>query len=155
MSRHNMFQYYDEPSLYYKQFGVHWTSFYCFLTTRQRHRSRSAQEPITAGIYHVVGVVPQFFTIVYYATFHYQLESQWSGGFNANVVLTNISSIPMNGWTLAFPFLEDQKITDLWNGSSTQTGEQVTIVNLGFNGTWVSNDTSPTLFTLNGMICRT
>jgi cellulase/cellobiase CelA1 len=99
----------------------------------------------------------------------YQLESQWSGGFNANVVLTNTSSVTMNGWTLAFTFPGDQKITQLWNGSYTQTSKQVTIVNLsyngsiasggtvnlGFNGTWVSNDTSPTLFTLNRMTCRT
>lgn len=102
-------------------------------------------------------------------TVSYQLESQWSGGFNTNVVLTNTSSAPINGWMLAFTFLGDQKITNLWNGSYTQTGEQVSIanvgynssiapggtVNFGFNGSWVSNNSSPTLFTLNGMACST
>jgi hypothetical protein len=96
---------------------------------------------------------------------HYQLESQWPGGFNANVVLTNTGTVPINGWTLVFSFLGDQQITELWNGSYTQTGRQVTITNanynasiqpggtvtIGFNGTWVSsNDTNPTLFTFNG-----
>ncbi len=100
---------------------------------------------------------------------NYQVESQWSGGFSANVVLTNTSSVPIHDWTLAFTFPGDQQITELWNGSFAQTGEQVTItnlsynssiapggtVNLGFNGAWVSNDTSPMLFTLNGMTCST
>jgi cellulase/cellobiase CelA1 len=102
-------------------------------------------------------------------TVRYQLESQWAGGFNANVVVTNTSSVPISGWTLVFTFPGDQKITQLWNGTYTQTGQQVTItnlsynrsiasggtVNLGFNGSWVSNNTSPMLFTLNNMTCST
>lgn len=98
----------------------------------------------------------------------YQLESQWAGGFNVNVVLTNTSPVPLNNWQLAFVFPGDQKITQLWNGSYTQTGEQVTITNLsyngsvapgggtvdfGFNGTWASNNARPTAFMLNGMPC--
>ncbi len=100
---------------------------------------------------------------------NYQLESQWSGGLNVNIVLTNTSSVPINGWTLAFTFPGDQRITAIWNGSASQTGKQVTIVNLGydgsippggtvsigFNGTWVSNETSPRFFTLNGVNCST
>jgi hypothetical protein len=75
----------------------------------------------------------------------------------------------INGWTLAFTFPGDQKIIQLWNGSCSQTGEQVSITNLsynaiispgvtvnpGFNETWGSSDASPTLFTLNGTTCNT
>ncbi len=97
----------------------------------------------------------------------YQLASQWAGGLNVNVVVTNHGAVSINGWTLAFTFLGDQKITQLWNGSYTQTGEQVSItnasynatinpggtVNFGFNGSWTSSDTGPTIFTLNGVTC--
>ncbi len=100
---------------------------------------------------------------------HYQLESQWPGGFNVNVVLTNTSTVTVNGWSLAFSFPGDQKITDLWNGSFAQVGQKVGVVNpiynesispgeavnFGFNGTWVRNDTSPTSFVMDGMTCKT
>jgi hypothetical protein len=99
----------------------------------------------------------------------YQLASQWSGGLSVNLVITNADSTAINSWTLRFTFPGDQQITNLWSGNLTQVGKQVTIanaswngtvapngiVNLGFNGTWTSNDTSPTWFTLNGQPCTT
>jgi hypothetical protein len=97
-------------------------------------------------------------------TVTYQLSSQWPGGFSVNLSLSNNGTTTVNGWTLQFTFPGDQKITQLWSGSYTQSGEQVTITNLsyngtiapgqtvslGFNGTWTSNDTSPSSFTFNG-----
>lgn len=100
----------------------------------------------------------------------YQLESQWAGGFNVNVVLTNTGTLPINGWTFVLLFPRDQKITQLWNGSYTQMGAQVTITNLsynasiaprggmvdiGFNGSWSNNNALPSQFTLNGIHCNT
>ncbi|GCF07018.1 cellulase family glycosylhydrolase [Dictyobacter arantiisoli] len=93
----------------------------------------------------------------------YQVN-QWQGGFSASISITNNGTSTIHGWTLQFTFPGDQKITQLWSGSYTQTGKQVSITNvsyngtivpgqtvtLGFNGTWTSNDTSPTSFTLNG-----
>ncbi len=98
------------------------------------------------------------------ASVSYQISSQWSGGLSANLSLTNNSTFTINGWTLQFTFPGDQKITQLWGGSYTQSGQQVIITNasyngtiapgqtitLGFNGTWTSNDTSPTTFIFNG-----
>ena len=69
--------------------------------------------------------------------------------------------------TLAWTFPGDQKITQLWNGSYTQSGEAVRVTNasynaaiapggsvtVGFTGTFTSNDTSPSAFTLNGASC--
>jgi O-glycosyl hydrolase len=95
---------------------------------------------------------------------------QWQGGFTANITITDTGSTPVNGWTLAFTFPGDQKITSAWNGVVTQTGENVTITNesyngslaanggstsLGFQGTWTNSDTTPTTFTLNGTTCTT
>lgn len=96
----------------------------------------------------------------------YAVSSQWSGGFSANITIINTGPA-ISSWTLAFTFPGDQQITNLWNGTASQSGEQVTITNaswngsiasqgsvsVGFNGTWTSNNTSPTSFTLNGQTC--
>jgi Glycosyl hydrolase family 48/Cellulose binding domain/Putative Ig domain len=94
---------------------------------------------------------------------------QWTGGFVADVTITNTGSSAINGWTLAFTFPGDQKIADAWNGVESQSGENVTITNesyngtiaaggntsLGFQGTWTNSDASPTSFTVNGDTCTT
>ncbi len=93
--------------------------------------------------------------------------NQWQGGFTANVTIADTGSSAVNGWKLTFTFPGDQKITSAWNGVESQTGENVTITNesynatitaggstqLGFQGTWTSNDTSPASFALNGVSC--
>jgi hypothetical protein len=95
--------------------------------------------------------------------------NQWQGGFTANITINNTGSSAINGWTLTFTFPGDQQITNAWNGVASQSGEKVTITNesynatiaagggstsLGFQGTWTSNDTSPTSFSINGATCN-
>jgi hypothetical protein len=101
-----------------------------------------------------------------YCKVSYAVSSQWAGGFSANITITNTGPA-INGWTLMFTFPGDQDITNLWNGTESQSGEQVTITNanwngniasqasvsVGFNGTWTSNNTNPTSFMLNGQTC--
>jgi len=100
-------------------------------------------------------------------TVTYSTVSQWAGGFVANVTVANPGSAPVNGWTLAFTFPGDQKITNAWNGVATQSGESVSIANesynatiaaggsasLGFQGTFSASDAPPTSFSLNGTPC--
>jgi acetylxylan esterase len=95
------------------------------------------------------------------------VPNQWPGGFTANVTIANNSSSAINGWTLTFTFPGDQKLTNAWSATYTQSGENVTLQNvsynptipaggntsIGFQGTWTSNDTSPSSFTLNGTPC--
>jgi len=98
----------------------------------------------------------------------YSTTSQWTGGFTANVTITNSSTSAINGWTLKFTFPGDQKITSSWNtGSENQSGESVTMTNasyngtiapggntsIGFQGTWTNSDAAPSSFTLNGATC--
>jgi len=99
----------------------------------------------------------------------YATQSQWGGGFVAGVTITNTGSSAISGWTLKFTFPGDQKITNAWNGTATQSGEAVTITNasyngtiapggntsLGFQGTWTNSDAVPTAFTVNGATCTT
>jgi cellulase/cellobiase CelA1 len=93
--------------------------------------------------------------------------NQWSGGFTANLTVTNTSSSALNGWTLKFSFPGSQQMTQGWNGVFSQSGNQVTItnaswnaalpangsVNPGFNGSWSGSNPAPTSFTLNGASC--
>jgi endo-1,4-beta-xylanase len=97
----------------------------------------------------------------------YVKSSEWPGGFTANVTITNSGTSAINGWTLGFTFPGDQKITNAWGATTTQTGAAVTATNVaydgsinpggttsfGFQGTYTSNDTSPSSFTLNGATC--
>jgi O-glycosyl hydrolase len=99
----------------------------------------------------------------------YATQSQWAGGFVAGVTIANTGSSAINGWTLKFTFPGDQKITNAWSGTETQSGENVTITNasyngtiapggntsLGFQGTWTNSDAVPTAFTVNGTACTT
>jgi hypothetical protein len=93
--------------------------------------------------------------------------NDWQGGFTANVTIANSGSSAISGWTLTFTFPGDQKITNAWNASVTQSGAGVTATNLsynavipadgsqsfGFQGTWTANDASPASFTVNGIAC--
>lgn len=100
---------------------------------------------------------------------HYAITNQWSGGFGASFTITNTGTTAINGWSLQFSFPNGQTITQLWNGNYTQSGGNVTITNLsyngslspggtvgsepGFNGSWSGTNTVPAAFTLNGTAC--
>jgi hypothetical protein len=95
------------------------------------------------------------------------VKNEWGGGFTANLTVTNTGTSTVNGWTLAFTFPGDQKVTNAWNAAVTQTGSAVSATNVsynaaiapggnvqfGFQGTWSSNDTNPSSFSLNGTAC--
>jgi len=99
----------------------------------------------------------------------YTRNSEWPGNFTAQVTITNTSTTAVSGWTLKFTYPGDQKITNDFNGTASMSGEVATLVNasyngaiapngavtVGFQGTFTSNDTSPTSgFTLNGATCN-
>jgi acetylxylan esterase len=97
----------------------------------------------------------------------YTTNSQWPGGFTAQVVITNTGSSAISGWNLVFTFPGDQKLTSNFNGTFSQSGETATLTNasyngsipvngsvtVGFQGTWTNSDAAPTAFTLNGAAC--
>jgi cellulose 1,4-beta-cellobiosidase len=98
----------------------------------------------------------------------YVNQSEWAGGFVAQVTITNAGSDAISGWKLGFTFPGDQKITNAWNGEKSQSGEDVTITNesynatiapgastaIGFQGTFSASDAAPTAFTINGTACN-
>jgi hypothetical protein len=100
---------------------------------------------------------------------HYAITNQWQGGFGASLTITNTGTAAINGWKLQFSFPNGQAITQLWDGTVTQSGSAVTITNVsynasiaagttlssgpGFNGSWSGTNGSPTSFALNGGAC--
>ncbi len=99
----------------------------------------------------------------------YATQSQWAGGFVASLTVTNTGTTALSGWTVTFTYPGDQKVTNGWSATVTQSGEAVTATNVsydstigpggsvtvGWQGTWASSDASPTAFTLNGAACST
>jgi hypothetical protein len=97
----------------------------------------------------------------------YAITSQWTGGFQGDVTITNTGATAVNGWTLRWTFPNGQQIAQAWNASYTQSGTQVTATNASWNGaiapsgtasfgftaSWTGTNTKPTAFTLNNSTC--
>ncbi|WDZ86114.1 cellulose binding domain-containing protein [Micromonospora cathayae] len=98
---------------------------------------------------------------------NYAVSSEWTGGFTADVTITNLGD-PVDGWTLDFTFpTADQRLAQTWSATWTQSGQQVSATSLswnatlgtngsttiGFVGAWSDSNPAPTSFTLNGVPC--
>lgn len=100
-------------------------------------------------------------------TVTYKITNQWSGGFQADVALTNTGTTAWSGWSLVWSFADGQKFTQAWNADVTQSGMAVTAKNLtwnanvaagssvsfGFTGSWTGANTKPTSFKLGDQTC--
>ncbi|MFI2508958.1 cellulase family glycosylhydrolase [Streptomyces sp. NPDC018972] len=97
----------------------------------------------------------------------YTVASQWQGGFQAGVRITNLGD-PVSGWTLGFTMPDaGQKVVQGWNATWSQSGSTVTAtavdwnralatgatVDVGFTGSFTGANPRPTAFTLNGVAC--
>ncbi|WP_333751642.1 cellulose-binding domain-containing protein, partial [Streptomyces sp. IBSBF 2394] len=97
----------------------------------------------------------------------YTVTNQWSGGFQADVRLTNTGTSAWNGWTLGWSFPGDQQVTQMWNAEHTRTGSTVTAKNVGWNsgvapgasvsfgftGTQSGTNSQPASFQLGAEVC--
>jgi cellulase/cellobiase CelA1 len=96
----------------------------------------------------------------------YVIRDQWNNGFVADVYIKN-NGPAISGWTLAWNFPGNQKISNMWNATYRQTGKSVTATNLswnksiptggtvtlGFQASYSGANAKPTAFTLNGQPC--
>jgi cellulose 1,4-beta-cellobiosidase len=96
----------------------------------------------------------------------YSVVSAWQGGFQGSVTVKNLGN-PVNSWTLGWTYANGTTISQLWNGSYTQSGSSVTVRNASYNGSIPTNGTQsfgflgsasgandiPTSFTFNGVPC--
>ncbi|MBA2681616.1 MAG: cellulose binding domain-containing protein, partial [Ktedonobacteraceae bacterium] len=104
-----------------------------------------------------------------YCQVTYTVTNQWAGGFGGSIVIQNTSPSAWTSWNLGFTFpASGQTITQGWNATFAQSGQNVTVTNLsyngavapngsinpGFNGTWTSSNPVPISFTINGNACN-
>jgi len=98
----------------------------------------------------------------------YTIHGTWPGGFNAQIIIRNIGSVPIDGWQVRWSFLAGQGYRDIWSVAASQSGATVTASNLswnmkimpgqsitfGFIGTDPGGpNPTPGLFALNGGAC--
>jgi hypothetical protein len=69
----------------------------------------------------------------------YQVSGQWSGGFQGEVTVRNTGTTATTGWTVAWAFASGQTISQIWNGTHTQSGANVTVRNVAHNGNLAAN----------------
>ncbi|RPE38738.1 cellulose binding domain-containing protein [Streptomyces sp. Ag109_O5-1] len=100
-------------------------------------------------------------------TVTYRISNQWTGGFQADVQLTNTGSTAWSGWSLGWSFPNGQTVGQLWNADWTQSGAAVTArnvswngtvaagssVSFGFTGTWSGANGRPSSFELGDQTC--
>ncbi|MCO6009018.1 endo-1,4-beta-xylanase [Actinoallomurus purpureus] len=92
--------------------------------------------------------------------------NDWGSGFTATVTITN-QGPAISGWTLKYSYSGDQKLSQGWNGTWSQSGKDVTVTNTSWNGTlatgasisaganftYTGTNTAPTAFAVNGTTC--
>ncbi|MEU2628022.1 endo-1,4-beta-xylanase [Kitasatospora sp. NPDC007106] len=102
-------------------------------------------------------------------TVAYRIANQWTGGFTADVTVTNKGTSAIGPWQVGWQFGAGQQVTQGWSAVFTQSGSAVTAANpswatslapgasygFGFNGSWGTSNPVPASFTLNGTVCTT
>ncbi|CCH17093.1 glycosyl hydrolase family 95 catalytic domain-containing protein [Micromonospora lupini] len=63
----------------------------------------------------------------------YTVTSSWSGGFQGEVTVT-AGAAPTRGWTVSWTFPNGQVISQIWSGVHTQSGANVRVTNVDYNG---------------------
>jgi endoglucanase len=93
--------------------------------------------------------------------------NDWGGAFVASLTVKNTGAATVQGWKLEWAFPGDQRITSLWNGVVTQSGQMVRVtdagynasipaggnVALGFQASYTGANARPGTIVLNGKSC--
>jgi predicted carbohydrate-binding protein with CBM5 and CBM33 domain len=83
-------------------------------------------------------------------TASYKTISSWSGGFQAEVTVSNPGSAAINGWTAKWTLGSGSAINSLWNGTYTTSGSAVTAKNADWNRTIAAGGSTTFGFTASG-----
>jgi alpha-galactosidase len=63
----------------------------------------------------------------------YTVIGSWPGGFQGQVTVV-AGGQAVTGWRVSWAFPDGQVISQVWNGSLSQSGSSVSVANLGYNG---------------------
>ncbi|MCW7942578.1 cellulose-binding protein [Streptomyces hygroscopicus] len=97
----------------------------------------------------------------------YHIVDEWPEGFQATVTVT--SARALEDWRIDWTFKDGQRITQMWDGTYTQDGAEVTAkataynkqvpangtFAIGFIASWHGGNSAPGEFTVNGVGCST
>ncbi|MEU4447708.1 endo-1,4-beta-xylanase [Actinosynnema sp. NPDC050801] len=64
----------------------------------------------------------------------YRVTGQWGGGFQGEITVRNNSSTALSGWTVKWTLGAGQKVNQVWNGTLTTSGQDVSVRNASYNG---------------------
>ncbi|HJP77476.1 MAG TPA: cellulose binding domain-containing protein [Pseudonocardiaceae bacterium] len=78
------------------------------------------------------------------------VTSNWSGGFQASVTVTNTGTAPITSWTVTGTFPGSQTVANSWNATVTQSGAQLSAANAGYNGSLAAGGSTSWGMTVNG-----
>jgi hypothetical protein len=95
----------------------------------------------------------------------YSVRGRWANGFNAELVITNLGSQPVEGWTVQLRLPPDVKVSQAWSADVSQAAGAVTLrsqpwntylgpgatMHLGFEAT--GTPAPPSSCTINGSAC--
>ncbi|MER6187827.1 cellulose binding domain-containing protein, partial [Streptomyces sp. NPDC001652] len=93
--------------------------------------------------------------------------NDWGSGFTTDVTITNRGTDAISGWTLTYAYAGNQKLSNGWNGTWSQSGQTVTVNSASYNGniaagaavstgaqfTYSGTNAAPTSFAINGTTC--
>ncbi|GAB2733701.1 glycoside hydrolase family 48 protein [Amycolatopsis magusensis] len=135
-------------------------------------RMRARPLPALAGVVLLgtavtVGLTPAAGAADVACTVTYKVGSEWNTGFGATVDVRNEGTDPIADWNLTWTFADGQQITQLWNGTHTQTGAAVSVrganwnsslgagvtTQVGFNASKSAQNRVPADFAVNGTAC--
>ncbi|MDX8051591.1 cellulose binding domain-containing protein [Lentzea sp. BCCO 10_0798] len=99
----------------------------------------------------------------------YRITNQWPGAFQADVTIRNVGGALVEGWTVRWRFADGETVSQLWNGTVSQSGADVSVTNagynalivkdgsvtFGFNGSATGPISAPSSFSVNGTACTT
>jgi len=80
----------------------------------------------------------------------YSVANSWSGGFQAQVVISNAGSGATSSWTASWTFPGGQQVASGWSGVFTQSGAKVTVTSEPYNGSIAPGSSVTIGFTANG-----
>ncbi|MFI8214736.1 glycoside hydrolase family 48 protein [Streptomyces sp. NPDC085932] len=93
--------------------------------------------------------------------------NDWGSGFTVDLTLTNRGTDVIDGWTLTYAYSGNQRLGNGWNGSWSQSGQNITVKNAAHNArvaagaavstgaqfSYSGTNTAPTSFSVNGTPC--
>src|SRR5262249_22804372 len=98
----------------------------------------------------------------------FTLTNSWPTGFQVALSIQNTGTAAVNGWTLSWTWPGSQTVTQLWNGTATQTGTSVSVTSMSYTASIAAgasyNDAgftgggatfaAPTNVKINGVACQ-